>query len=863
MMNIKPWLLFALLIALAVVPDAHGFLPGAFGRMEAEALKRIDAMDVGRGEKARLRRQVKATLKQAAQEHQVAMETLKRTQAYVDAGGVAPESFKRYLSTSGTVLGMMGDGALVVDTLSQMEQLGDDMYLPEEARGTAQALTALGAVMQKAGDQLNKILPGVGDAIAGYGQISQKLAGMTAGVARGRTRQVEGYFQNVRGGSPEDRLMDKIGADGLARHLDLWDDGIPVARADMGQGGDRYFLKVGDSYEEVKDLEELHKIVGDWRITHHGASPDAMVIKTLLNGGTVEETYATWDREELDWTARAKVEVAVQDGLLRKSLGDSEFEGLSSKERRDLRDRLHLFEREIQDLGGVVDDDRLATLFNNAVIQGNRDRVLKGIVYEQNPQGFDKVLEQKGMTLDDAQRPDDLLAMIAPGDGEAAEGEGGATAPEEGAGDEGSGDASGGGGGFSFFKSLKEKGIKSDGPAKSEVEAWKPRSYVLLRNETEEFEERKKNLRKRLEERIKKGKDRMTGLRAEQGRKIDRTKEVQRRSISREYSWSYDPGELKYKGRTYADRLEILDARRQEELDQNESVYQLKQLVHETYQGLAGGPAAVLKRRGPFQVEGASTQYVATQAEPGVIRVTSFYVNRGTPSSMTTRFYRVNTGDIGPQEFLGYLTTPGMSPYDIGSSYSVIDDEGRLVRKGRDYRTNRLIAEEVDIRITNPAILAEKEDEDRAINGAYDWLIQYNRDVRARELEEIRNDFALREKELQDQLRILEDRRAVMDGDSDFVQADTYYSYSRRKDPDVKDLVDIMEEFDAIRDMEENPAVTVTVNTKEEWDRVFSGPDLGADQDRDAMEAPSVQNGRAFTPSDRQGGPRQQGGPQP
>lgn len=845
--------------------QAHAMLPGAFGRMEAEALKKIDAMDVGALEKARLRREATGALKQAAQEHQAAMEALKRAQAYADAGGAAPESFKRYLNTSGKVLGMMGDGALVTDTLSQMDQLGDDGYLPEEAKATAQALTALGGVMQKAGDQLNKILPGMGDAITGYGQISQKLAGMTSEISRARTKQVEGYFQNVRGGSPEDRLMNRVGADGLARHLELWDKGIPVARADMGQGEDRYFLRVGDTYEEVKDLGELQKIVGDWRITHHGTNPDAMVLRTLLNGGKVEEKYVTWDREELHWTARAKVEVAVQDGILRKSLGDAEFDKLSSEERRDLRDQLHVFEREIENLGGVVDDDRLARLFNNAVIQGNRDRVLKGIVYEQDPEGFDTALEHKGMTLEDAPGPYDLQAVIAPADG-SAQGAGGEGAVQGAQLEDGGAGNTGGRGGFSFFQNLKEKGTTGNAPAESGDEAWEPRSYVLLRNETKEFQERKKSLKDRLSQQIQKVKDQITRNRRELDRKIDRTKEVQRRSISREYSWSYDPGELEYKGKTYKDRLDILEAQRREKLAKNESVFQLRQIVTQTYQDLASGPAATIKRKGPFQVEGSFTRYFATQEEPGVIRVTSFYVNRDVPSSMSTRFYRVNTLDMGPEEFLGFLTTPGMDPHDIGNDDYIIDDEGRLVRRGRDYRSERFFDQVVDIEITTPAVLAEKEAEDRAVNGAYDRLIGYNRDVRQRELEEIRNDFAIREMELQDQLAVLEDRLAVMDGDSESAQEDRYYSTSRLKDPNVKELVDIMDEFDAIRDIDKNPAITVTVNTKEEWDKVFAKPALGADQAMDGMESPAFDTEKELASSDQQAGQeqgRQQGGHQP
>lgn len=851
------WIIPALLLSLVAGKSAYGFLPGAFGRMEAEAMKKIDKMSVSQREKTRLRREVKDTLKQAAQEHQYATEAVKRTQVYVDAGGVVPESFKQYLDTSGKMLGMMGDGALVTDTLTRMEQLGNDMYLPEEAKGTAQALTALGGVMQKAGDELNKILPGIGDAMTGYGQVAQKLAGMTSDIAKGRTKQVEGYFQNIRGGSAEDKLMDDVGADGLARQLDLWDGGIPLVRADLGGQQDKYFLKVGDTYEEIKDLKELKKIVGDWRVTHNGTNPDAKSVQTLLNGGIVEEKYVTWDKKELDWTAQARVEAAVQEGLLRKSIGDSEFEKLSSKERRDLRDQLHVFQREIENLGGVVDEDRLAKLFNNGVIQGNKDRILKNIVYEQDPEGFDQVLENEGMTLDDIQNPFELQDMVMPEEQQVGEPSKETTTPEAKIDGGDLGTKGGSGGGFSFFKTLREEGKMDNATVKPEKEAWEPRSYVLLRNETKDFQQRKKKLKKRIQENVKKVKKQIQELRKERDNAISGRKKQQKQTIVRQYSSTYNPNKIVYEGKEYDDTLEVLDVQRQEKLVKNESAYKLRQLVTDGYQSLSDGVVASVKKKGPFNAEGSYTQYFATQAEPGVAQVTSFYVYEGKPLGMSTKFYRYNSNDMTPQEFLGFVTTPGMDLDDIGNSYYVINDKGQLIKKGWDYKTKRYLNRVMDIEIENPAILAEKTAQDRKINAEYDWLIEFNRNARERELENLRNTYAMRERELQDQLNILEDRLAVMDGKSDSARSGKDYSYRQLKDPDVKEVYDIMGEFNDIQDIEENPAISVTVNTKEEWDKIFGKPAKVPDQQWNTPEAPTIDRAKDLAPTVQPAAPQQ------
>lgn len=66
---------------------------------------------------------------------------------------------------------------------------------------------------------------------------------------------------------------------------------------------------------------------------------------------------------------------------------------------------------------------------------------------------------------------------------------------------------------------------------------------------------------------------------------------------------------------------------------------------------------------------------------------------------------------------------------------------------------------------------------------------------------------------------------AIIEGKSDQIREDRYYSSQEKEDPGVRGLVAIMEEFDDIRAIEADAAISVTVNTKEEWDRLWKKPD--------------------------------------
>ncbi len=209
---------------------------------------------------------------------------------------------------------------------------------------------------------------------------------------------------------------------------------------------------------------------------------------------------------------------------------------------------------------------------------------------------------------------------------------------------------------------------------------------------------------------------------------------------------------------------------------------------------------------------------------------------------MTTRYYPYNSENITIQEFFDFLFTPGLDLRDSGREWYDINRDGQLVKKGYDYRDKRILNDPVEVEITDPDILAQKEAVDRSINGEYDWLIEFNKNQREAELEAIRNDYGLRENALQDQLDILENRLAILEGRSDRSTVDKYYSSREREDPGVEELVDLMKEFNEIRAIEADPAEGITVETKEDWDRLWERADFMAEQGRPEVEIDSARD---------------------
>ncbi len=342
-------------------------LPGAFGQMEREAYEKIEKMKISDARKRLLKEKVSRELEKAARQHQYAMGIIKRTKAYIDAGGLATEKVKGVVNSSSGVLGKVDDAGLIADTISQIKGIQGNPYLSDDAKRATKALATVGAILQKVGDIVP--VPLVSDMVSAYGELSQGMASVTEGVARKRLEQNQGYIDNIRSGTPEDKLLKELKdknqiPDNLQKDMELQEMGIPLINVKFEGEGDKHFLKVGDTYHEIKDINELKRLVGDWRITHNQESPDPATLKTLLDGGVVKDKGMKLDKTWVSDLADLKVQQTMDENIIKKALGGFEYNQIAddTEKLKRARDELNKMRAELEKRGIVYDDATLTAL---------------------------------------------------------------------------------------------------------------------------------------------------------------------------------------------------------------------------------------------------------------------------------------------------------------------------------------------------------------------------------------------------------------------------------------------------------------------------------------------------------------------